>query len=73
MNISGNNNIVTHTGTHTSTLGSKISADLTLIGNSNKIDMTQSGSLDENIKVTSTGNNNIISITQSSVITLLAP
>ena len=73
MNISGNNNIVTHTGTHTSTLGSKISADLTLIGNSNKIDMTQSGSLDENIKVTSKGNDNIISITQSSVITLLAP
>jgi hypothetical protein len=73
MNISGDNNTITHTSTHTSTLGSKISADLTVVGNSNKIDMTQSGTLDENIKINSTGNNNNISITQSSVITLLAP
>ena len=73
MKVSGDNNVITHTGTHVSTLGSKISADITLTGNSNKLDMTQSGSLNENIKIDSTGNNNTISISQSSIITLSAP
>lgn len=73
MNISGNGNNITHTGTHTSIAGSSISADLTVTGNLNKIDMTQSGNLNETIKINSTGNNNTISVSQSSVIAIPVP
>lgn len=69
MNISGNGNQITHTSTHTSVSGSSVSADLTVVGNLNKIDLTQSGNLNETIKISSTGDNNIISVNQSSIIT----
>jgi hypothetical protein len=71
MVISGKNNIITHTGTHTSTTGFKISADLNVTGDFNKIDLTQSGSGNETIKVDTTGNNNIISINQTNNISLI--